>query len=193
MFGELVDYIMLANIPTSNDQGLSPSSPFIGTRPFLRTEAAYFFGREREATRLANMIAAGTMAILYGESGVGKSSLLNARLPIALEDIEPDWLVIAFFEWQPGFERRFSNALERKLDQTFDNKNVFSIEGLAKRLLDWTNTGERPLLLILDQFEEYFLYHPSGHPSFEAEIAKLVNRRSGGVRVPFCLARGCSS
>jgi predicted chitinase len=42
-----------------------------------------------------------------------------------------------------------------------------------------------PIFLLLDQFEEYFLYHPPSEAShgFEAEFARLVNRRDIDVSV----------
>jgi hypothetical protein len=155
-------------------------SPFVGTRPFLRDDAPFFFGREREATRLANIVSASTMAVLYGESGVGKSSLLNARLPISLEEIEPGWSVIPFFEWQPGFESRFLQVIR-------DALNVTTGESFARPLLQYARDNKSPLLLILDQFEEYFLYHPNGRDVFEGELAKLINRRLSSVHVLFSL------
>jgi hypothetical protein len=155
-------------------------SPFVGTRPFFRTDAPFFFGREREAARLANIVSACTMAVLYGESGVGKSSLLNARLPLSLEEIEPGWSVISFFDWQPGFEARFLKLINDEIGVTTGN-------AFARPLLQYAQDTKAPLLLVLDQFEEYFLYNPTGNDLFEAELAKLVNRRASAVRVLFSL------
>jgi hypothetical protein len=155
-------------------------SPFVGTRPFSAEEAAFFFGREREAVRLSNLIIANTLTVLYGDSGVGKSSLINARLPRALEAIEPDWLVISFFEWQRGCESRLGEIIEGATGTPLTG-------GLAKTLLSFADKTDRPVLLALDQFEEYFLYHPHGLGSLDAELAKLINRRVSPVRVLFSL------
>jgi conflict system STAND superfamily ATPase len=154
--------------------------PFVGTRPFSAEEAVFFFGREREATRLANLIIANTLTVLYGDSGVGKSSLINARLPRALDEIEPDWLAIPFFEWQLGCEKRLQEAVEKTIGKP-------ATEGLAKALLGFADKSGRPVLLVLDQFEEYFLYHPHGISGLDAELAKLINRRVSPVRVLFSL------
>src|SRR5436305_13831950 len=57
-----------------------PLSPFKGLAPFEDSEldALFFFGRERERqVLLANLLAA-RLTVLYGESGVGKSSLIGA-------------------------------------------------------------------------------------------------------------------
>jgi hypothetical protein len=155
-------------------------SPFVGTRPFAAEDAAFFFGREREAARLANLIIANTLTVLYGDSGVGKSSLINARLPRALEAIEPDWLIIPFFEWQLGCENRLEEVIKEATGRPL-------IGGLAKSLLGFADKADRPVLLVLDQFEEYFLYHPHGLSSLDAELGKLINRRASPVRVLFSL------
>ena len=80
----------------------APLDPFVGFRPFERREADFFFGREKDATRLANMLISSNLSVMYGDSGVGKSSLLNAQLGRALSAIEPDWISIYFNEWQSG-------------------------------------------------------------------------------------------
>src|SRR5262249_49794086 len=136
-------------------QQFKSQSPFVGTRPFDREDAPYFFGRDREAARLANIVSAGTMAVLYGESGVGKSSLLNARLPLSLEEIEPSWSVITLFEWHPGFEARLAALIKAKI-------GISTEGGFAKPLLRYAQEEGAALLLVFDQFEEYFLYHPNG-------------------------------
>jgi hypothetical protein len=155
-------------------------SPFVGTRPFSADDAAFFFGRERDAARLANLIVASTLTVLYGTSGVGKSSLINARLPHALNDIEPDWLVIPFYEWQPGCLTRLEQTIEKATGVTIT-------DGLARTLLGFAGRSGRPVLLVLDQFEEYFLYHPQGLNALDAELAKLINRRVSQVRILFSL------
>lgn len=162
--------------------GISPGvrGPFVGTRPFSKEEAAFFFGREREAVRLANLIIANTLTVLYGDSGVGKSSLINARLPRALEAIQPDWLTIPFFEWQRGCQSRLEEIIVGKTGAPLTG-------GLAKTLLSFADKTDRPVLLVLDQFEEYFLYHPHGLGSLDAELAKLINRRASQVHVLFSL------
>jgi WD40 repeat protein len=158
--------------------------PFVGTRPFSAAEADFFFGREDEAVRLANLIIASTLTVLYGDSGVGKSSLINARLPQALEAIDPDWLLIPFFEWQVDCLQR----LEKTIERATDNKPIAE-GGLSGSLLRFADNKDRPrpILLILDQFEEYFLYYPQGLSALDAELAKLINRRVSPVRILFSL------
>jgi WD40 repeat protein len=109
-----------------------PSSPFKGLAAFADSEldALLFFGRERERDVIvANMLAA-RLTVLYGESGVGKSSLLAAAVVPGLREDAGGGPVALRDTW--------SGELEH-LPSQFERDE----EGY----------------LVLDQFEEYFLYH----------------------------------
>src|SRR3954471_22291650 len=108
-----------------------PLSPFKGLAAFEDSEldALFFFGRERERqVLLANLLAA-RLTVLYGESGVGKSSLLAAAVLRDLRDVTDAPVVIT---------------------------STWSLDP-ATVLDEFADGGEG--YLILDQFEEYFLYH----------------------------------
>jgi tetratricopeptide (TPR) repeat protein len=57
-----------------------PKEPYRGVLPFRLLDWRIFFEREREAERLGNLISMYASVLLYGQSGTGKSSLLNAGL-----------------------------------------------------------------------------------------------------------------
>ena len=52
--------------------------PFIGLEPYSEEYAPYFFGRETETRIVSQNLRSSRLTLLYGESGVGKSSLLIA-------------------------------------------------------------------------------------------------------------------
>jgi WD40 repeat protein len=113
-------------------EAAAPVSPFKGLAAFEDSEldALFFFGRERErAVLVANLLAA-RLTVLYGESGVGKSSLLGAGVMRELRALEPGAVVAMHDTWSGS---------------------------VADVLADVRDAGEA--YLILDQFEEYFLYH----------------------------------
>jgi hypothetical protein len=151
-------------------------SPFVGTRPFVREDQLYFFGRDQESSRLANMVVANNLSVLYGDSGVGKSSLLNAKLPLSLDKLEPDWLIISFAEWQLDCELKLTQIVKTET-------KISGKESIATSLVSFSVNEDRPILLILDQFEEFFLYRQGGKSSLEINLARLVNRRSNSVKV----------
>src|SRR6185369_5884322 len=55
-------------------------SPFVGLVPYTERDAPFFFGRERDQQRILANLFASRLTILYGASGVGKSSVLRAGI-----------------------------------------------------------------------------------------------------------------
>lgn len=192
--------------------------PYVGAEPFGAADKLFFHGRDREGQQLASLVASGTLTVVYGESGVGKSSLLNAKLPDELDNLDPGWSqrVITFSEWQPGFLARLVTLVEERIasiqartgatpspdsmesdDPMTDGVAAQAAEctaqaapvedGLAASLLDAIEEDETPLVLILDQFEEFFLYHPHGDDGFEQELATVANVRDGPVHLVLSL------
>jgi tetratricopeptide (TPR) repeat protein/energy-coupling factor transporter ATP-binding protein EcfA2 len=58
----------------------SPDEPYRGIQPFRLLDWRIFFERDDETERLGNLISMYRAVLLYGQSGCGKSSLLNAGL-----------------------------------------------------------------------------------------------------------------
>ena len=55
-----------------------PHSPWIGLAPYTEAMHDAFFGRARERRDLLALIDRARLSVLYGISGLGKSSLLQA-------------------------------------------------------------------------------------------------------------------
>ena len=95
------------------------SSPYRGLAAFEEKHAAYFLGREDDAYLIAANALSASVFILYGASGVGKSSLLGAALPRALKRIlsnDPP-LVIDVRRWDCGF---YPTLLQRAKREGWD-------------------------------------------------------------------------
>jgi hypothetical protein len=71
------------------------ASPFVGARPFRRDEASWFHGRETEAREAVDLISAAQVVVLYGSSGAGKTSLVNAAVIPRLEAEDFEVLPVA--------------------------------------------------------------------------------------------------
>ena len=78
----------------------APPSPYKGLAPFEDSDAdaLLFFGRERESEIIAANLIASRITVLYGPSGVGKSSLLRAGVAHRLRR-EQEAEVIVFSTW----------------------------------------------------------------------------------------------
>src|SRR5882724_6975595 len=63
-------------------------NPYPGTAPFQdrQEDRLIFFGRDREVTRLTDLILSEPHVILFARSGLGKSSLINAGILEKLRD-----------------------------------------------------------------------------------------------------------
>ena len=65
-----------------------PASPYKGLAPFDQThlDALFFFGREQDVEIVCANVLASRLTVLYGPSGVGKSSLLAAAVARRLRE-----------------------------------------------------------------------------------------------------------
>lgn len=137
-------------------QAVDLESPYLGLNPFEAAHADYFFGRTLDSAVLVDNVLARRMIVLYGSSGVGKSSVLNAGLPRALRDRGVTPRIISRQHWhEPA-------PLVAWLEGAIE-------EGRA--------SPGQPLIVILDQFEEYFLYVDAEQVKvFASALAALVGR-----------------
>ena len=78
-----------------------PTSPYKGLNAFDDSEldALLFFGREREREIVVANLIASRLTVLYGPSGVGKSSLLRAAVARSLRELPEEPLVVVFSSW----------------------------------------------------------------------------------------------
>jgi WD40 repeat protein len=137
------------------------SSPYVGLIPYDEAHRCFFFGRELDADVITDNILNRKLTILYGTSGVGKSSLLNVGLPKALAARGSEATLIVRNEWH---------------DPPAAIKWLYSIAPASG--------GKLPeKVLVFDQFEEFFYY--SREPT---EIAPaIVEVIRGGHHVLLCV------
>src|SRR5262249_49854069 len=78
-----------------------PVSPYKGLNAFADTEldALLVFGREREREIVTAHLTASRLTVLYGPSGVGKSSLLSAAVARSMRQLPEQPLVVVFSRW----------------------------------------------------------------------------------------------
>lgn len=171
-----------------------PSSPYVGLVPYGEDDAPFFFGRSTEAAIVAMNLRTSRLTILYGPSGVGKSSLLMAGAVHGLREEsrksadEIPFAVSVFRSWREDPLRGVQDAARNALQELAGAEPLPAPEAtLTETLRGWT-AGTGALLLVFDQFEEYFQYHPDeGNDQelrgFAAEFARIVNDPSLPVNV----------
>ena len=147
----------------------APPSPYKGLAPFEDSDldALLFFGRERESEVIAANLMAARITVLYGPSGVGKSSVMRAGVAHRLRQ-EQGVEVVVFSTWTGDPVSALIEAIGGRG------------ESLANALEEAAVHAGGEVYLILDQFEELFLYHTRGG-RFAEQLAEVL--RSPGSRV----------
>jgi outer membrane protein assembly factor BamB len=172
--------------------------PFIGPQPFVREYRDRFFGRTRETLDLASLVIAHPIVFLYGASGTGKTSLLNAGLIHKLE-VEQGFVVLPVV--RPGSQRDQVGA-EQTAANPFVHATLLTWSGITDRTPELADsnleaylaklTSERdedgnpkPRLLIFDQLEEIFrnqIEAKQKQHEFFAQIGDVLDKSRARIR-----------
>jgi WD40 repeat protein len=147
---------------------VTPESPYKGLNAFDDSEldALLFFGREREREIVVANLIASRLTVLYGPSGVGKSSLLRAAVARSLRELPEEPFVIVFSSWSEDPNTALAEAVAEAAGLHANGSSVAALERAQ---------AERDVYLVLDQAEEYFLYHADdGGPGSFAEALPAV-------------------
>ena len=152
--------------------------PYVGLRPFHQEDRPYFFGREREVRAVADNLFGARVTIFYGASGVGKSSVLLAGVVPELR-AEPRTAVVVFRSWQLAdaaaqLKHEITAEADRVAGRTLGLDETLPLDELLRQAAD---AIDGTVLLILDQFEEFFLYFKDPESGFDAELARAITRR----------------
>jgi WD40 repeat protein len=156
-----------------------PESPYKGLASFEDSEldALLFFGREREIAAVAANVLANRLTVLYGPSGVGKSSLLGAGVARRLRELSGAPVVV-HDTWAEDPAARLITSVHAECGELGATAGLVDTVAAAAQ-----QNGE--LHLLLDNFEEYMLYHGLEGPLSEA-LPELLRRP--GLRVNVLLA-----
>ncbi|MEV6153985.1 helix-turn-helix domain-containing protein [Nonomuraea sp. NPDC052129] len=140
--------------------------PYRGLAAFQPEDAGWFFGRRALTGRLLEQVAGmraagGGVRLVVGPSGSGKSSLLRAGVVAALRDgALPDsahWPVIVTVPGaRPVAELAARLAALADVPAGEIAAVVREDPGAAARYVGRAGVGDRPLVLVVDQFEEVF-------------------------------------
>ena len=194
-----------------------PETPYVGLTPFTERDAPFFFGREKERRLIAANLLASRLTLLYGASGVGKSSAIRAGVQrdfrVQAEQAlasgrYPQSLVVVFTGWRDDPIAGLADCLTTSIreilgdlapeppagDLALDELLLEWVRRLDERALEVAGPSEfgepvrTELLVVFDQFEQYFVYHPDedGPGTFAVEFPRAVNRE--GLRANFLIS-----
>jgi hypothetical protein len=168
---------------------INEDNPWVGLHEFTEDIQSFFHGREGETENLLNMVRRRGLTVLFGQSGLGKSSLLQAGLfpRLRAERFLPVYIRLNHKEdssemGAPNLReqvkefitREVRHAIERgELSANPDDKSVVSPAPrgdesvwryLHRRVSELRNRDGQPIVpvLVFDQFEEIFTLERSG-------------------------------
>lgn len=92
-------------------EGAPDFRPYKGLQPYTEADFKYFFGRNRDSEIIASNLLSIPLTVLYGATGVGKSSVLMAGVIPQLKKT-PRIIPVVFRGWH---QERFASALKERL------------------------------------------------------------------------------
>ena len=168
---------------TNNTTKTPDANPWKGLNFYLEGEKLY--GRDNEILSLAQYVINNTQTVLYGRSGIGKSSIINAGIfPVARrEGLYPISIrlkhdVEASYVTQVKSTFLASGIGIREIVPVINESTETLWEYFHRHVFYLPETGVpvRPLV-VFDQFEEIFtLQHDEGRKkAFFSQLADLLN------------------
>jgi hypothetical protein len=170
-------------------------SPYKGLLPYTEEDRPYFFGRDGDREIVAANLKASRLTVLYGASGVGKSSLLRAGV---LHDInaeaaravarrrQPEFVAVYCQDWRDDPAGNVAAALRHAWVQVaLQPPAAPERPGLGALLESHAAELKAAVLLILDQFEEYLFYQGTraADESVDRELAEILADRAQKVHI----------
>ncbi|MET0281688.1 MAG: hypothetical protein ABW278_11305 [Steroidobacteraceae bacterium] len=169
--------------------------PWIGLASFTEETRPYFYGREDEVAELARRVQRKLLTVLFGQSGLGKTSILRAGLVPRLraQGYCPVYVRVDYSRDAPEPAEQIKQAIAR----TASISGQWTQAGVAtagESLWEFMHHRDDELrdeagntlipLIIFDQFEEVFTIAQSDEfgraraARFVADLADLVENRA---------------
>lgn len=160
---------------------MKPRYRYPGVRPFEAADSKLFFGRDRDSNDLLGLVALEKLVVLFGKSGYGKSSLINAAVIPALESKGSIAFAIRFGLYTEGQEPLATILLHHMEadDRIRPRPEMDFLDALCPEKTLWYQVKRRQeknsrWVFFFDQFEEYFQQPPALRRHFEEQLAELL-------------------
>src|SRR3984885_14071781 len=180
--------------PTPEAPAVDERNPWLGLASFTEETRAYFFGREEEVAELARRVQRKLLTVLFGQSGLGKTSILRAGLVPRLraQGYCPIYVRIDYARSAPEPAEQIKQAIAQIARRSGQWTQV-GVAVAGESLWEFLHHRDDVLrdehgatlipLLIFDQFEEIFTLAQSDGfgraraARFVAKLADLVENR----------------
>ena len=187
----------MTEVLTSRGEALhgAPTCPYKGLGSYTEADKDYFFARESFRDLVAANLIASRLTVLYGPSGVGKSSLLQAGvMPLLRQTAKgafsylavQDAVVVYCDSWRDDPLEVLGEALFRAVPTSVAVSDLRAkhsrlslelLQEVASRLGAY-------IYLMLDQFEELLRYHTgTSGEVFDSELGRIAKAPELSVSV----------
>lgn len=168
--------------------------PWLGLASFTEESRGYFYGREEEVAELARRVQRKLLTVLFGMSGLGKTSILRAGLVPRLREQGycPIYVRVDYGRDSPEPAEQIKQAIKRTARRAGEWTQV-GVAAAGESLWEYLHHRDDVLrdesgktlipLVIFDQFEEIFTLAQSDDfgraraATFIADLADLVENR----------------
>jgi len=130
-----------------------PRKPYMFLDPFGPGDTELFYGRDHDIEQLQRELAASRLLILFGASGTGKTSLIQAGLLPSLPAERYAWVAGRLIDEDPAHAIKAALVRELGVDRTYLERPL--VDGVTAA----TNALRKEVVLVLDQCEELFQRH----------------------------------
>ena len=180
---------------TATQPSVDAQHPWLGLASFTEETRAYFYGREDEVAELVRRVQRKTLTLLFGQSGLGKTSILRAGIVPWLRPTgySPVYVRIDYSRESPPPSEQIKQAIFRATQES----GQWTQTGVAvagESLWEFLHHRDDILhdasgktlipLLIFDQFEEIFTLAQTDDfgrkraAEFIEDLADLVENRA---------------
>jgi len=179
---------------TTAQASVDAQHPWLGLDSFTEETRAYFYGRDDEVAELARRVQRKTLTILFGQSGLGKTSILRAGIVPRLraEAYCPVYVRIDYSPESPAPSEQIKQAIYRAT-RSSGQWTQTGVAVAGESLWEFLHHRDDVLrdergktlipLLIFDQFEEIFTLAQNDDfgrkraAQFLEDLADLVENR----------------
>lgn len=173
---------------------VDPANPWLGLSSYTEETRGYFHGRDEEAAELARRVQRKNLTVLFGQSGLGKTSLLRAGLVPRLrgEGFCPVYVRVDYSPDSPSPSEQIKQAIFRataaaghwsRPGAAIEGESLWEFLHHRGDLLRDASGRTLLPLLIFDQFEEIFTLAQADDAGrlrakqFLEDLADLVENR----------------
>ena len=160
--------------------------PFLGPQPFEETDSSFFYGRDKEVQEILALILSSSISLVYAKSGLGKTSIFNAKIIPQLQKGEYNFQILPVIRFtaintindlrkKPNdvsniyIFNTLRSIIEKSKSKELENEKLLKENLEKKSFVDFFKEYEIPKkeeffdeyyiklkILIFDQFEEFF-------------------------------------